>query len=106
MDEVRGAAQNLEKMQIDISELQQTSKILFDTVTALGNMHETLKKEMHLKKNPKIDPLPPIPDVISQTQENPVDHPTEMRQEETKQKIRTESRILPVVTENNTKSIR
>jgi len=61
---------------------------------------------MHPKSNQTADPLPPIPDVISQIQESPTDPPIEMRQEENNQEIQTQSQILPVISESNTKGIR
>lgn len=105
-DQMRTASQNLEKMQIDIGELQQTSKTLLDTVTALADMHEKLKKEMQQKTIQTADPLPAIPKVTSKTQENPVSPPTELKEEKENQEIQTQPRILPVVKESNTKGIR
>jgi len=105
-DQMRVAAQNLEKMQTDICELQQTNRMLFDTVTALANLQATLQKEMPPKRNPAVNPLPPVPDVMSQIQASPCGPPAETEQDENKQEIRTQLQILPIVSESNTKGTR
>ncbi|MBN2314069.1 MAG: hypothetical protein JXM79_09075 [Sedimentisphaerales bacterium] len=105
-NQMQMAAQNLEKMQTDISELQQTNRMLFDTITALENMHETLKKEMLPKSNQTAVPLPPIPNFILQNQDSPTTPPTQMKQDQNDRKIQSHSQILPIVKEDNTKGIR
>jgi len=105
-DQMRVAAQNLEKMQTDICELQQTNRMLFDTVTALANLQATLQKEMPPKRNPAVNPLPPVPDVMSQIQASPCRPPAETEQDENKQEIQTQLQILPIVSESNTKGTR
>jgi DNA repair exonuclease SbcCD ATPase subunit len=104
-DQMRRTAQNLEKMQIDIRELQQTNRMLFHTLTALANVQETLKKEMQPNGNQTVPPWPPIPDLISQIQGSPAGLPTETGQGENNQEIQIQSKILPNVSESNPKGI-
>ena len=56
-DQMGTATQNMEKLQIGISELQQAGKAFSDTVRALAHAQETLKEAMHQENNQMADQL-------------------------------------------------